>query len=168
MYGVAFQKSFFPYFTKKWNELPISIRGLPIFEFKIKLKSLLTPTKSRHFAYGPKLGNKLLTRLRVGRSYLNSHSFSIGKTPSPECKCHHPNETIMHYIMHCFLYTIERQSLFVQIAQVVPNFSNLPQYKQLDLLLNGYSNPDYHDENIEITKLIQKYILSSKRFLIRQ
>ena len=37
MYGVAFQKSFFPYFTKKWNELPISIRGLPIYEFKMYL-----------------------------------------------------------------------------------------------------------------------------------
>ena len=143
------------------------MRILPLFEFKIKLKFQLTPVKLRHFAYGPKLGNKLWTRLRVGQSYLNSHAFSIGKVSSPVCNCHHPNETAMHYFLQCFLYTIERQSLLTQVAQVVPNFINLSQSKQLNLLLYGYNNSNYHEQNIEISKLTQKYILQSKRFLHR-
>ena len=92
-YGAKFQNSFFPYFVKKWNNLERPIRTLEISEFKQTLKEKLKPKLARHYSYGGRLGNKLLTRLRLGRSFLNSHGYAIGKTASPSCQCHHNNET---------------------------------------------------------------------------
>ena len=51
-------------------------------EFKQRLKELLKPQQARHYSYGSRLGNKLLTRLRLGRTFFNSHGFAIGKTTS--------------------------------------------------------------------------------------
>ena len=104
-YGTAFSKSYFPYFSKKWNNLPRKVRNQELTDFKDELKVILKPVKLRHYAYGNKLGNKLWTRLRLGRSYLNSHGYAIGKVPSPACQCHHKNETVQHYVLDCFLYT---------------------------------------------------------------
>ena len=80
---------------------------------RLNLKVSLKPVKLRHYAYGNKLGNKLWTRLRLGRSYLNSHGYTIGKVPSPSCQCHHKNETVQNYVLDCLLYTNERQLLFI-------------------------------------------------------
>jgi hypothetical protein len=57
-------------------------------EFKIGIKKDIKSPKYKHFARGSKLGNKLLTRIRVGRSFHNQHSFTIGLADSPECLCH--------------------------------------------------------------------------------
>ena len=84
-YGSKFDKSFFPYFTKKWETLNRSEQN----KFKMKLKSKLKPSRYKHF----RLGNKLWTRIRLGRSSLNAHSFEIQKVDSPSCLCHFRNET---------------------------------------------------------------------------
>ena len=165
-YGVKFSNSFFPYFTKKWNSLPRSIKFLDLPEFKSALKTELKPTKIKYFAYGGKLPNKLITRLRVGRSFLNGHSFCIGKSESPSCLCHEKNETVLHYLLFCFLYTFERQVSFDQVTQYLPNFLRLSQSKKVDFLLNGCPKLN-HDSNVEITKNVQNYILKTKRFIIR-
>ena len=138
-YGVKFLNSYFPYFSKKWNQLKRSTRNLDIGDFKLKLKETLKPKMARHFLYGSRLGNKLLTRLRLGRSFLNSHGFAVGKTTSPACQCHYNNETTKHYMMDCFLYTNERRSLFDQIGQLVTNFDRWSQSRKFDLLLFGFS-----------------------------
>ena len=78
-YGVKFSNSFFPYFSQKWNTLPRCFRYYDLVDFKFNLKKRLKPEKQKHFSLGSKLGNKLLTRLRVGRSHLNSHSFAVGR-----------------------------------------------------------------------------------------
>ena len=154
------------YFTKKWNNLPRSFRLLDLPDFKAALKVQLKPTKVKYFAYGGKLSNKLLTRLRVGKSFLNSHSFIIGKSESPACLCHEKNETVLHYLLFCFLYTVERQVLFDQVTHYLPNFPQFPQSKKVDILLNGCEKLN-HDSNVEITKNVQNYILKTKHFLVR-
>ena len=80
-YGVKFLNSFFPYITKKWNDLPRSIRSLDLADFKARLKTELKPVKIKYFAYGGKIPNKLHTRLRVGRTFLNSDSFLMNPNP---------------------------------------------------------------------------------------
>ena len=84
-FGVKFSKSFFPYFTNMFCALAPTMSILELSEFKKDLKVSLKPTKFKHFSYGSKLGNKLITRLRVGRSFLNSHSYAVGKANSPQC-----------------------------------------------------------------------------------
>ena len=133
---------------------------------KKDLKVSLKPTKLKHFSYGSKLGNKLITRLRVGRSFLNSHSYAVGKANSPQCSCHARQETSRHYLLQCFLYTVERQNLFDLVSHHVPNFKQLPQYKQENILLFGIpgNEEDVKHINISLTKIVQNYILQTKRF----
>ena len=167
-YGAKFQKSFFPYFSKKWNQLKRSTRNLELCDFKPTLKNNLKPTKYKHYSYGSRLGNKLLTRLRLGRSYLNSHGYTIGKVTSPACLCHSRNETVKHYMLECFLYTIERQSLLEQVEQHVAGFASLSQENKLNILLFGFLDNEKFPTNIKIMPLVQNYIIQTKRFLIRR
>ena len=136
-------------------------------EFKAKLKSKLKPSRYKHFSYGSRLGNKLWTRIRLGRSSLNAHSFEIQKVGSPSCLCHFRNETPMHYFLDCFLYTIERQLLLDQVGQLVANFDKMPKYKKLEILLYGILDNDEIELNKEIVKHVQTFILQTKRFLNR-
>ena len=136
-------------------------------DFRDRLKLDLKPEKYRHYSYGSRLGNKLLTRLRLGRSFLNSHAFAIGMSKSQTCLCHHKNETSRHYLLDCFLYTIERQSLIDQVSQLVTNFERLSKNEQVDILLFGFPDNEQFQTNIEISKLVQTFIIKTKRFLSR-
>ena len=76
--GYNLLNSFFPHFTKAWNKLENNLKSeFEIQEFKSKLKVIIKPKKQRHYNRGCKRGNSLLTQLRVGRSFLNFHGFSI-------------------------------------------------------------------------------------------
>ena len=69
--GEKFNNSFFPNTLKIWNALPRHIKSKNIEEFKECTKNEFKPPRYKHFARGSKLGNTLLTRIRVGRSSLN-------------------------------------------------------------------------------------------------
>ena len=167
-YGVKFSNSFFPYFSQKWNTLPRCFRYYDLVDFKFNLKKRLKPEKQKHFSLGSKLGNKLLTRLRVGRSHLNSHSFAVGRVESPNCLCHAPNETVSHYFLECFLYTVERMTLFDLVRQSVDNFDRLTKARQLEILLFGYPDKEYSETNKTLTYNVQNYILQTNRFKFRR
>ena len=134
--GMDMATSFFPHFTKQWNNLDSSLRNKKdMAKFKIKLKDKLKPIKYKHFSRGSKKGNTSLTQLRVGRSFLNSHRHAIGQSESPVCLCHFPSETTKHYMLQCFLYTTERQTLFSGVEQHIPNFERLTLGKKLEIFL---------------------------------
>ena len=169
LYGSKFNNSYFPYFSKKWDNLNNQMKNTVHFkDFKSKLKIKFKPLKFRHYSYGSRLGNKLWTRLRLGKTFLNSHGFALQKIDSPSCMCHFKNETTIHYFLDCFLYTVERQSMFDQVSQLVPNFNRLSKTKKLDLLLFGIPDNDEFDTNIKIAKYVQTFILDTKRFLMRK
>ena len=110
--GNKFKSSFFPHHSQLWNNLPKNIQSSNLIDFKAFTKTDLKPPKYKHFSKDNKCSNPLLTRIRVGRSYLNQHKFSIGHADSPECLCHHREESPSHYFLECFLYSPERQALF--------------------------------------------------------
>ena len=128
---------------------------------KIKLK----PKKHKHLARGSKIGNALQTRLRVGRSFLNQHSFTVGHSDTPVCQCGR-NESVDHYLNNCQLYTQERNLLYQSISKLVPNFERLTTKKKTEILLYGINldslEPDCR--NIRIMMLVQKFIFQTKRF----
>ena len=121
-FGVKFKNSFFPFMTKCWNELDVSTQVMPLSEFKEQLKKDLKPTKFKHFSKGSKSGNSMLTRIRLNRSDLNLHKFSIGLSDSAGCICHANKESTIHYLTECFLYSGERQILFDLVEHYIPNF----------------------------------------------
>ena len=128
----------------------------------------IKPPKFKHFLRGSKLGNALLTRIRVGRSFLKQHSYTIGLADSPECDCHYKNESPEHYFVDCFLYSPERQTLFSLFEHHIPNFNRLSKKKKLDLIIRGINidDEDYLPLNTILTKAVQHFILSTKRFTL--
>ena len=137
-----------------------------MIDFKLYTSKELKPKKFKYFSKGSKSGNSLLTRIRVGRSYLNQHKFSIGHTDSPQCLCHFREESPSHYFIDCFLYTPERQALFGLIEHYIPNFPNYSKHKKLDIILNGVNinNDDFISTNVSLTIAVQNFILQTKRF----
>ena len=161
-----FNTSFFPNTLKIWNNLKREIQYKDVDEFKICIKKEIKPPRYKHFSHGSKLGNTFLTQIRVGRSKLNQHKFTIGLSDSPECLCHYKSESPEHYLLHCFLYSPERQIMFSLIEHYVPKFSTLNNKKKLELLLTGINieNEEFLPLNKTLSKTVQNFILSTKRF----
>ena len=74
-YGTTFLNSFFPFISKRWNNLGSAKQAKDLFDFKCQLKSDMKPSKIKHFSTGAKKTNSLLTRFRTGRTSLNLHKF---------------------------------------------------------------------------------------------
>ena len=163
--NAKYSNSFFPYFTRLWNSLPKTDRQTGDMEqFKINMKLKYKPIKIKHFAKGSKYGNSLLTRLRVGRSYLNAHSYSIGLSESPACDCGAPQESSQHVLQSCPLYFSERQLLIEKVQTILPGFLRKSLKQQCDILFFGLSpeNPDFLLSNTSITD--QQFLIRAPRF----
>ena len=168
--GEKFSKSFFPFFTKKYNNLPHKVRNLSIEDFKLQLSDQIKPKKHKHYAYSyNKYANVLLTRVRIGYSYLTAHSFTTGHTTTnicPYCLGRKP-ETSAHYITVCPYFAEMRKILYDQIEQnFIPNFKKLSNKRQYEILVYGYDpdNPELKQINGKIMLLTQTYIMKTKRF----
>ena len=164
--GSKYGNSFFPFTTKLWNNLNVSTQLLSLPDFKEQLKKELKPKKYKHFSKGSKIGNTLLTRVRIERSYLNLHRFTIGHSESPQCLCHAKNESSVHYLIECFLYTGERQTLFNLVEHYVPKFLQLNKTEKYEVLVMGIlpDNTDYMQTNTTISIAVQNFIFKTKRF----
>ena len=152
--------------TKLWNNLSISTQVMNLPDFKEQLKRELKPFRYKHFSKGNIIGNSLLTRIRLKRSELNLHRFDINLHDTPECACHAKSESSIHFLMDCFLYTGERQTLFSLVEHYIPNFFRQNKTKQFEILLMGISpeNPEFYTTNVKISIAVQQFILKSKRF----
>ena len=137
-----------------------------MYEFKLSIKEYIKPPRYKHFSLGNKSTNKLLTRIRVGRSDLNQQTFTIGLVDSPECSCHFKFESPEHFFLSCFLYSLERQTLFSLIEHYIPKFPKLNRKQKLDILLRGINSDDEKctQLNSTLTKAVQHFNLSTKRF----
>ena len=133
--SMKFTNSFFLKMAKKYENLPRSCRSKADPDlFKDELRSHLVPLRYKFLSRGSKLGGKFLTQIRVGRSLLNSHGYTVGKSLSPQCPCHFPQESPSHYFLDCFLYTEERRSLFGIFEHFIPNFTSFNKKKKLETI----------------------------------
>lgn len=165
--GVKYGNSFFPYFTKKWNMLPKDVQNKNLDDFKLYIKEEVKPKKYKHYARGDKYRCSLLTRLRVGRSQLNQHMFTVGLSDTEKCTCTcNVKETTLHFMTQCPLFTENRQILFNKIKYFIPNFENLSKNRQYEILLLGYEidNPTLTSINTKIMIATQHFLQKSKRF----
>ena len=165
-YGNKFLNSFFPYITKIWNNLPTSVRSLNLLDFKTELKSYLKPDKFKHFRVGSKELNSIFTRFRTGRTNLNACNYSIGLTDDPSCICHYKTETSEHFLLDCFLYSTERQTLFNLAEYLIPFFTQLNRKEKYNILTEGINklDPEYFHTNLRISLAVQNFISKTKRF----
>jgi hypothetical protein len=165
--GVQYSNSFFPFMSKAWNNLDKSFKNQHVVaDFKSAVKSDLKPVKYRHFSRGvTKYSNALHCQLRIGRSFLKSHSFAINLSQDDLCLCDHP-ETTSHFLLNCFLFQPERETLLAKICQLYPPFTRKSTQQQTYILLNGINleNEEPDVRNVQIFYAVQKYILQTKRF----
>ena len=164
-----FMNSYFPYTIKKWDQLDPALRVEPDFDlFKIKLKQQLKPAKYKHYHCGFKLGNKLHAQLRLGRSSLNSHLFSIGLSDTKACPCGFYSETAEHFLLDCIIYENIRGQLYQKLEGLLEK--KLSTYSKKDLfqiMLCGEKPhlPEkfYHNKSIFFS--VQTFLCKSKRLL---
>ena len=161
-----FNNSFFPHTTILWNNLPNLVKCNDLIEFKKYIRSDLKPPRYKHFSRGNKCSNSLLTKIRVGRSDLNQHRFTIGLVDSPQCDCHFREESPSHYFLDCFLYIPERRAMFGLFEHYIPKFQNFTKTQKLDIILKGFEiqNDDFIQLNTTLTLAVQNFILNTKRF----
>ena len=135
-------------------------------EFKNALKLNYVPIKYKFLSRDDKKGNKLLTQIRIGRSYLNSHSFAIQMSPSPECSCHFPNESSTHFFLDCFMWTKERRTMLGVFEHFIPTFSSFTKQKKLNIIPNGYDrdNETMFNTNLCLQYAAKKIVVNTKRF----
>ena len=120
---MKYYNSYFVLFPQKYQALPLLIKkNRDIVEFKNALKLNYVPKRYKFLSQCDKKGDRLLTQIRVGRLYLNSHTFSIQMLPSPECSCHFPNESTTHFFINCFMWTEERQTMLGVFEYLIPSF----------------------------------------------
>ena len=165
---VQFSSSFYPFFTKKWNNTHKTLQNeRDILEYKIKLKNIYKPIQFKfYYRVSTKKGCSLLTHLRVRRSVLNDHTFSLHKSLSPECLCHAHRESPGHVILKCFLYNRERLTLMSNVEKTLQTFNKFSEKLQLQTLLFRYypDNPDFYQQNKSLQIAVQQYLVSIKRF----
>jgi hypothetical protein len=162
-----YSNSFFPIISKKWESLPQKYMGLQMDEFKKLWKQDFAPKRFKFMSRGSKQGNRLLTRIRVGRSYLKSHSYSIGLAETPYCSCDDSTtESPLHYFINCPLYAEERQTMFNTFEHFIRKFATFTKSKKLEIILTGIDqdNPEIFSTNVSLQFASQKFILQTKRF----
>ena len=150
--------------------LPQQIKIKNLIDFKAYIKDEIKPKKYKFYARGDKRSCSLLTKIRVGRSDLNVHRFTVGMCDTEKCRCtSNVKETPIHFITQCQLYTEQRQILYNKITSFIPNFHNLSPKRQYEILVIGYeiNNPQLTHINTKIMIATQQFIHMSKRFINR-
>ena len=95
-----FKNSFFPSTISEWNKLDHSLRNSESsLTFKKNILQLMKPTANSVCNCHNSKGIKLITRLRLGLSYLREHKFkqNFKESLNPLCNCGYGIESTINY-----------------------------------------------------------------------
>lgn len=160
-----FKKSFIPDTARLWNSLPMEFHSITSSKtFKTALTELLSAPKPTHYyELGTVKGNRLHTRLRLGMSDLHAHQYQILKATTPHCSCGHRLENTKHFLLNCINHKQHRTHMIHNITQILhKDFSSLPAFIQLDVLLNGSDLTV--TEAGKVAAEVQSFLLKTNRF----
>jgi hypothetical protein len=153
-----------PSTIKMWNSLNNTIRNVDtLSEFTSELKKI-DETKNhavpKHYLYGPRKLNMILTQLRSSASFLNYDLFRVGIVSDPSCLCGTALENLKHFFLNCPIYLQARTTLIDNLNMVTTCYT-----LDITFLTCGDVNLTY-EQNCIVFKYIFDYIKCSKRFLI--
>ena len=161
-----FQNSFFPSVVIEWNKLGQNIHNSGnLFIFKKKLLKFIRPSRNSVFRCHIPKGIKLLTRLRLGLSYLREHKFkhSFLDSLNPICSCGENIETSTYFLLQCYNSSNERLTFLNIIRNIDSNISSKNYLKVTETLL--YGDRSFDDTNtILIMNATMEFLFTSKRF----
>ena len=162
---------FFPSTARYWNGIDIRTRNSESLSiFKNKVKSMFQTSNAPKFYYTSIDWRISIhhTRLRLNMSSLNSQLHRVGCSETAECLCG-DIETPQHYILKCPLFSAPRNKLLKAIRDIIApgvHHSILPHLDPilfLNIVLKG-CNAVKGDENVNIFKAFQHFIIESGRF----
>lgn len=158
------QESFIPSTIRLWNNLNVVTRNIDsLGKFKTELKNLKLNSKAqvpKHYDFGNRKLNIILTQLRCSASFLNYDLNRVNIISDPSCSCGAKFEDSRHFFFYCPKYSNIRTKLF-------NNLNWLPDNSLLNL--NTLTSGDKSLTNVEnerIIKNVYEFIKESKRFLI--
>ena len=105
------------------------------------------------------LGIKLLTRLRLGLSYLREHKFNhnVQDTINPLCSCSLESKSTTHFFLHCQNFTDLRKCLTNELIKINLCILTLDEKSFTKLILYGDARYD--------SKTNKSIILASINFI---
>jgi hypothetical protein len=114
--------SFIPSTIKMWNSLNNSIRNVDtLSKFKSELKKIDETENHavlKHYFYGPRKLNIILTQLRCSAPFLYYDLFRVGIVSDPSCRCGVAFENLKHFFLDCPIYLQARTTLIDNINMV--------------------------------------------------
>ena len=156
-----FQNSYFSATIKEWNRLDIDIRKSDSISIFKKVRPLPNKISNSH---NPQ-GLKLLTRLRLGLSYLRYHKFKHNflDTINPLCSCGSDIETALHFLLYCPNFMQCRNTLLSEISEINSELITRNDLALTETLLFGDNSFSQYD-NSRILDATIAFIVTSKRF----
>ena len=150
-----------PCTVREWNNLNLSVRNLDTLStFKKAIRSSISMPIPRHYSFGPRKLNIILTGPRCNASFLNYDLCKVKMLSNASCNCCAPCENSHHFFFDCDKYIDNREMIFNSL-------NCLPSNINIDVnLLTNRSDLLTYQENITIFKHAFKYIKDSKRFTI--
>ena len=161
-----FKNSFFPSAIAEWNKLDCFIKNADSFDiFKKRILDSIRPLPHSVFNIHNPLGIKYLTRLRIGFSHLKEHKFrhNFQDSVDPMCCCGSGTETTKHFLLHCPIFHLQRQTLFDKIATIDSNILTENEDSIVHTLLFGKPKSE-NSLNRAILNMSIEFILSTERF----
>ena len=163
-----FRNSFFPSAVIEWNKLDLNISNSESLNiFKKSLLKFMCPSGSSVFNCHNPRGVKLLTRLRLGLSYLCEHKFKHGFQDSlnPICTCGNDIKTSAHFLLPCPHYSNERSNFLNTIKNINRNIFDKNDLQITETLLYGDSSLDDKRNSLILNATIH-FLFVTKRFEI--
>ena len=161
-----FKNSFFPSAVIEWTKVDSWLWKVKSFtDFKKNILSFTGPKANNVFNSYSSKGLKFVTRLRLGLSHLREHKFKHSSQDSinPLCSCSLDVESIIHYFLHCPLFTIERHTLLNTISQTDNKLLDSKEFNLIRHLL--FADPSRDTKtSTEILNAAVNYVLTTERF----
>ena len=160
MHLTSHRKSFIPFATKLWNNLPMSTCQSPSLN---TFKKLIIPklNSSNYNKLCSGYYGRLLTRLRLELSGLNAHRFKYNIHPTPICTlCHLAPEDNYHFFFSCPAHFLPRQH-FMNLLESELDLNITNQQNLLNIILYGHLN---HNQYHTLLSSIYQFIQLTGRF----
>ena len=153
----SFKRSFFPFSTRVWNDLPSDLRNSrSLEEFKTKVQ-INREVPNILYYYGERWPAVHHSRLRIGCSKLKFDlCFNLKVIENPQCSCGARYENAFHFFMQCPNYADIRLNLF----SIISIFTKVT----VDTIFHGHTDLT-SEQNEVVIEAVHSFILKSERFL---
>ena len=150
----------------EWNNLDNIIKSSESYlMFRKRMLNLIRPKCNKTYGIHNPTGFKLLTCLRLGLGHLNNQKLNhnFRDCINPPCLCSLSVENNIYFFLHCYCFSLQRQTLINNIKSIDKDIINASDSDLVNILLFGSSKYQYHI-NSKILSFSIDFILKTERF----